>query len=77
MGLFSAYMNKRYGRAIIFTVGGTREQIGALLEPLRKYLHKAGGAVAGSIKEERIAAYWLSDPNLRLPPVMASIEWAN
>lgn len=76
MGLFSAYMKKPYGRAIIFTVGGTREHIGRLLGPLRKYLHEAGGAVAGSIKEERIAAYWLGDPNLRLPPVVASIDWS-
>lgn len=77
MGLFSAYMNKSYGRAVIFTAGGPRDHIGALLEPLRKYLHEVGGAVAGSIKEERIAAYWLSDPHLRLPPVVASIDWAN
>jgi hypothetical protein len=74
MGLFSAYMEKPYGRAIIFTAGGGREIVGQLLSSLRDYLREAGGGEEASIKEERIAAFWVSDTSLRLPPVVTSID---
>lgn len=77
MGMFCAYMKKPYGTAVIFTVGGTRSDIASVVEPLREYLDKAGGSVNGSIKEERIADYWLSSANLRLPPVVKTIEWSH
>jgi hypothetical protein len=76
LGFFSAYMNKSYGRAIIFTVGGSRDFIQLLLDPIRSYLREVGGAVAGSVKEERIANYWISESNFRLPPIVKSIDWA-
>ena len=75
IGLFSAYMNKPYGRAVIFTAGGRRREVGVLLDAFRRYLPMAGGAVHGSIKEERIVGYWISDSGLRLPPVVAGIDW--
>jgi hypothetical protein len=75
MGLYTAYMNKPYGSAQIFTVQGSREKIQSILPSLKKYLENAGGTVDCSIKEERVAAWWLSQENLSLPPVVASIEW--
>ena len=75
IGLFSAYMNKPYGRAVIFTAGGSRRDIASLLDSLRLYLSLAGGSIKGSIKEERIINYWLSDSGLRLPPVVSAIHW--
>jgi hypothetical protein len=77
MGLYTAYMPKDYGTAQIFTVQGSKKNIQALLPALKKYLEDAGGAVNCSIKEERVAAWWLSEPTLRLPPVVGSIEWTS
>jgi hypothetical protein len=76
MGLFTAYMPKPYGTAQIFTAQGSREKIQTMLPPLTAYLEKAGGAVDCSIKEERVADWWLSEPALRLPPVVDVIEWS-
>jgi hypothetical protein len=42
---------------------------------LKLYLEDVGGAVNCSLKEERVAAWWLSEPTLRLPPVVGEIEW--
>jgi len=75
MGLFAAYLPKPYGVAQIFTAQGTRANIQAILEPLVEYLEQAGGAVECSFKEERVADWWLSEPGLRLPPVIDTIEW--
>jgi hypothetical protein len=75
MGLYTAYMAKSYGTAQIFTVQGSREKIQTILPALKEYLENAGGAVNCSIKEERVADWWLSEPTLRLPPVVDSIEW--
>ncbi len=74
MGLFAAYLPKQYGTAQIFTAQGTKQQIQTILAPLIQYLEKASGSVACSIKEERVVDWWMSRPDLRLPPVIASIE---
>ncbi|MBS4052862.1 MAG: hypothetical protein KGZ69_16905 [Methylomonas sp.] len=76
MGLFAAYLPKPHGVAVVFTVQGTRKQIEELWEPLCNYLHKAGGAKNCSIKEERITHWWLSQPDVSLPPVIDHIEWS-
>lgn len=76
MGLFAAYLPKAYGTAEIFTVQGSRVIIQTLIKHLSDYLDKAGGAVECSIKEERIADWWMSEPNLRLPPVVDSVDEA-
>jgi hypothetical protein len=76
MGLFAAYLPKVYGTAAIFTAQGSRAHIDVLLPSLTAYLERAGGAVECSIKEERIAHWWMSEPDLPLPPVVESIEWA-
>jgi hypothetical protein len=75
MGLYTAYIPKPYGTAQVFTVQGSKEKIQSILPSLKEYLENAGGAVNCSIKEERVADWWLSEPSLRLPPVVSSIEW--
>jgi hypothetical protein len=75
MGFYAAYLPKPYGTAAIFTAQGSRAKIDAILPALTTYLERAGGAVECSIKEERIAAWWVSEPTLSLPPVVDSIEW--
>jgi hypothetical protein len=75
MGLYTAYLPKSYGTAQVFTLQGSKAKIGSLLGPLKDYLAKAGGTVNGSIKEERIADWWLSEPSLSLPPVVEDIDW--
>lgn len=76
MGLFAAYLPKSYGVAEVFTAQGSRENVDAILGPLAQYLERAGGSVECSIKEERIADWWMSEPGLRPPPVIDQIEWS-
>jgi hypothetical protein len=75
MGFFSAFMRKPHGVAQIFTVQGSREHVGQILPPLIDFLDATGGTVHCSVKEERIAKWWLSDPSVVLPPVINSIQW--
>jgi hypothetical protein len=75
MGFFAAFLPKPYGMAEIFTVQGTREKINILLQPLIEYLERAGGAAECSIKEERIARWWVSSLDVSMPPVVDTIEW--
>jgi hypothetical protein len=75
MGFFSAYLPKKYGVAEVFTVQGTREQIDALIPAVRRYLESAGGSVKCSIKEERVADFWLSSPDVHCPPIVNRINW--
>ena len=75
MGFYAAYLPKSYGTAEIFTAQGSRTSIDAILPALSEYLERAGGTVECSIKEERIAEWWTSDPDLPLPPVIDSIDW--
>jgi hypothetical protein len=74
MGFFAAYLPKPYGTAQIFTVQGSRVLVGELMPDLLTFLRSAGGAVSCSVKEERIAAWWMSDPPVRLPPVISTVE---
>ena len=76
MGFFSAYLPKEYGVGEVFTVQGSRAQIDALLPYVRKYLESAGGSVNCSIKEERVADFWLSAPDVHCPPIIKRINWA-
>jgi hypothetical protein len=71
-GLFGAWLPKPYGTAVVYTVQGAREAVAALHARYRTFLQQAGGAVACSIKEERIARWWVSDPDVVLPPVVRS-----
>jgi hypothetical protein len=75
MGLFTAYMTKPYGTAQIFTAQGSKADVQELLPALTRFLKMAGGAVNCSIKEERVAGWWLSGDGLRLPPVIGRIVW--
>ena len=75
MGFFSAYLPKDYGVAEVFTVQGSRTEIDVLIPATRSYLEEAGGSVQCSIKEERVASYWLSAPDVHRPPVIHTIHW--
>ena len=70
MGFFSAYMDKPDSRVEILTVQGSVKQIQQLLPQILHYLKDAGGAFKCSVKEERIVRWWISSPDLRLPPVI-------
>lgn len=74
MGFFSAYMDKQSGPVEILTVQGTRKMIQEILPKILIYLKETGGAVGCSVKEEIIVRWWVSSPELRLPPIVNSIE---
>lgn len=75
LGLFSAFLPKSYGVAEIFTVQGAQNHIDQLIPSLKQYIEEAGGAVNCSVKEERIARWWVSRPDVPLPPVVCNIKW--
>lgn len=75
MGLFSAYLSKSYGIGQVFTVQGTRAIIETLLPRLFKFLERAGGTSRCSVKEERVIGYWMSAPDVALPPVVKEVIW--
>jgi hypothetical protein len=75
MGLFTAYMTKPYGTAQVFTAQGSKARVQEILPALTRYLRRAGGAVNCSVKEERVAAWWLSGAGLRLPPIIDKVVW--
>jgi hypothetical protein len=77
MGFFSAFMHKSFGVAQIFTVQGSRSQIDQLLPSLIEYIETCRGAANCSVKEERVAQWWLSDANVKLPPVIGEIAWTD
>ncbi len=76
MGFFAAYIPKPYGIAQIFTLQGGKAAVSELLPRLIGYLTDAGGSVRCKVKEERVAAWWVSDADLRLPPVVSMVEQA-
>jgi hypothetical protein len=75
MGFYPAWLKKAKGLAQVFTAQGSREHIDALLPSLLDYLERAGGATDCSIKEERVARYWISGPDVKLAPVIQRIMW--
>jgi len=74
MGFFAAYIPKPYGIAEIFTAQGSRSDVSRLLPATVDFLKAAGGAVSCSVKEERVAAWWVSDRNVTLPPVIGRLQ---
>jgi hypothetical protein len=72
-GMFPAYIAKAYGTAIIFTAQGSRAVVRELIRELSAFLARCGGIVKGSLKEERIAKYWLPAPDIPRPPVVCRI----
>jgi len=75
MGLYSGYLPKAHGVAQVLTVQGARDDIDAVKEPMLAYLRAAGGGKNCSIKEERIVDWWVSSPDVTLPPVIHRIDW--
>ncbi|HEV2446062.1 MAG TPA: hypothetical protein VGS58_09075 [Candidatus Sulfopaludibacter sp.] len=74
MGFFAAYIPKPYGIAEIFTAQGSRSDVDRLMPAVVDFLKTAGGAVACTVKEERVAAWWVSDPGVHLPPVIGRLQ---
>jgi hypothetical protein len=74
MGFFSAWMEKPQNSVEIFTAQGDRSHIQKVLADMQIYLQAVGGAVGGSIKEERIIRWWLSSPEISLPPVVRELS---
>ena len=72
-GLYGAWLPKSYGTAVIFTAQGSRQVIAELLDHYHRYLLDVGGAVACSLKEERIARWWVSSLDISLPPVVERV----
>jgi hypothetical protein len=73
MGFYEVLMPKpnEERTAIIFTVQSEkREQIQQLIPIIEEFLRKNGGVSHGSIKEEIISDWLLSDPDVTLPPVL-------
>jgi hypothetical protein len=69
MGFFSAYMDKPHSNVEIFTAQGSKKNVRVILKHVKEYLHKAGGGIGGTIKEEIILRWWLSDPQISIPPI--------
>jgi len=74
MGFFSGFIKKPSGVFQIVTAQGSRIKVERIVPALRDYLTRAGGAVRCSIKEERVAQWWMSEPGLRLPPVIDRVQ---
>jgi hypothetical protein len=77
MGLFCAHIPKPSGMALVFTVQGFQSDIDLLAPALTQYLKAAGGSKDGSIKEERIARWWMSSDDVKRPPVVRAIHWSS
>jgi len=77
MGLFCAHIPKPSGMALVFTVQGSRCHIDLLAPALTEYLMAAGGSQNASIKEERIARWWMSSADIKRPPVVRAIHWSD
>ena len=76
MGLYDVLMPKPKDKrmTVIFTAqAATQEEIAEIIPPLETYLHAAGGAVRGSVKEERITDWVSSHRDVKIPPV---IDWS-
>jgi len=75
MGFFAGFIPKSYGVAEVLTVQGSREHVRQILPPVLDFLRSAGGSAHCSVKEERVAKWWVSDPDIQMPPVVESIRW--
>jgi len=79
MGMYDVLMPKpKEGNriALILTVqSASRKQMSILIPKLHDYLRMAGGAKMGSIKEERIADWISSHPDVSVPPVIGDVEY--
>ncbi len=74
MGFFTARTPKPKGTAVLFTAQGKRRDVAAVIDLVSDYLKAAGGCADCTLKEERIVRYWLSRPDVPMPPVIGAIE---
>lgn len=75
MGFFAGFIPKPYGVAQVLTVQGSRKHVEEILPPLLDYLRAAGGSAHCSVKEERVAKWWVSHPDIQMPPIVETIRW--
>jgi hypothetical protein len=73
-GFFSAALPKPDGIAQVFTAQGSRRDIARIVPLVVDFLRAVGGFELVKVKEERIARWWMSSPDLPLPPVIDQIE---
>jgi hypothetical protein len=74
MGFATIYIPKPWGISLIFTAQGTRPVMKFVSKAMFEYLEASGGIVQGSIKEERIAKWWMSSDEVKLPPVIHEVR---
>ena len=70
-GLYGAFLPKKGQTAVVLTMQGFCRDIGPLSQSLIEYLHRAGGVVRGTIKEERAIRYKLIGVNPQNLPEIA------
>lgn len=70
-GLYGAFLPKKDYTAVVLTMQGFCRDIEPLIQSLTEYLHKAGGVVRGTIKEERAIRYKLIGVNPQELPEIA------
>jgi hypothetical protein len=77
MGFRQAFYpySKGLGVGEIWTVQGTSRQIQLIAPRLDEFLSQLGGMVRGEMDRETVAEFWLSRPDLKMGPVISSIEW--
>jgi len=75
-GWRQAFCPEEYGTGDIWTVQGTRLQIEELLPMTLSYLNQVGGLASCAVRREVVAHWWMSRPDLPLPPVIAAIQKA-
>ena len=69
-GLYGAFLPKKDHTAVVLTMQGFKRDIEPLSQSLTKYLHRVGGVVRGTIKEERAINYKLIGVNpVELPEI--------
>lgn len=69
-GYFGALLEKPWGTCLVLTVQGSRADINAMWAELEEYLRNSGGLRRAKLKEERIIDYWISHPDVSVPPVV-------
>jgi hypothetical protein len=74
-GWREAFCPEPYGVGEIWTIQGSMSHVEEVLPATLAYLNQVGGLVACTVRREVIAHWWLSKPDLSLPPVIAEVVW--
>jgi hypothetical protein len=75
-GLYGAFIPKTDGEFLVLTIQGFIKDIVPLIEKIREFLTKSGGAHRCTIKEERAIAHNLYNINSQeLPEIASTINY--